>query len=137
MKFSTKEEALELVTTRLSKNTTDTKWYHVFKERTIEKPFGWVFFYEVIISCGGSVSSGSAQKIRTVIVNKHSHQVIGNSIDQPIETTIKLYETLLAESKAVAEGWCLTFNPRGRKNSALMQLAEKATKAGFFEISKQ
>jgi hypothetical protein len=135
MKLATKEEALELVTTRLSKHATDTKWYHIFKERTIEKPFGWVFFYEVIISCGGSVSSGSAQVMRPAIINKHSQQVIGNSIDQPVATTIKQYEELLAKSKAIAEGWCLTFNPRGRQSSALKQLAEKSEKAGFYDIT--
>jgi hypothetical protein len=51
-------------------------------------------------------SSEEVQTIRPAIVNKRSQQVIGNSIDQPIETTIKRYEELLEESKAIAEGWC-------------------------------
>jgi hypothetical protein len=134
MKVSTQEEALELVTMRLNKNTTDTRWFHVFKERTIEKPFGWVFFYEVIISCGGSVSSGSEQKIRPVIVNKYSQQVIGNSLNQSVENITKLYEELLAESKGIAEGWCRTLNPKNAKDASLKNLAEKSAKAGFFEI---
>jgi hypothetical protein len=135
MNLSAKEEALELVATRLSMNATDTRRFHILAERTIEKPFGWVFFYEVVTSGNGDVSPESAQMIRPAIVNKHSQQVIGNSIDQPVETTIKLYEKLLAESKAAAEGWCLTLNPRDRKASALKKLAEKAKKAGFYEIS--
>jgi hypothetical protein len=73
--------------------------------------------------------------MRPAIINKHSQQVIGNSIDQPVATTIKQYEELLAKSKAIAEGWCLTFNPRGRQSSALKQLAEKSEKAGFYDIT--
>jgi len=134
MKVFTKEEALELVTSRLSRNATDTRRFHVLKDRTLEKFSCWVFFYEVVTSGDGNVSSEPTQIIRPAIINKHSQQVIGNSIDQPIEAIIKLYEDLLAESKAVAESWCLTLNPRGKQVSALKQLAEKAKKAGFYEI---
>jgi hypothetical protein len=134
MSLSTKEQALDLVISRLNNHATDTRRFHILTERTIEKSFGWVFLYEVVTSYSGNTSE-SAQVIRPAIVNKHSRQLIGNSIDQPVETTIKLYEKLLAESKAAAEGWCLTLNPRDRKTSALKKLAEKSKKAGFYEIS--
>ena len=137
MIVSTKEEALELVTSRLSKNATGSRRFHILKERTIEKFFGWVFFYEVVTSGDVNVSLEPSQIIRPAIINKHSQQVIGNSIDQPIEAIIKLYEILLTESKAAAEGWCLTLNPRGKQVSALKQLADKAKKAGFYEIAEK
>jgi hypothetical protein len=130
----THHEALALATTRLNHHATDTRRFHILQERTLEKSFGWVFFYEIVTSANGNTSE-PAQVIRPVIVNKHSQQVIGNSLDQPIETTIKLYEKLLADSKAIAEGWCLTLNPRDRKTSAFKKLAEKTKKAGFYEIS--
>jgi len=132
--FPTKEAAFELATTRLNNHATDTRQFHILTERTIEKSFGWVFVYEVK-TAGNENTSEPAQLIRPAIVNKHSQQVIGNLIDQPIETTIKLYEKLLAESKAIAESWCLTFSPEVVKDSALKQLAEKAKKAGFYEIT--
>jgi hypothetical protein len=121
MKVSTKEEALELATTRLRRNATETRRFNIIEERTIEKPFGWVFFYEVVTS-GNENTAEPAQVIRPVIVNKNSQQVIGNSIDQPVEATTKLYERLLAESKAAAEGWCLTLNPHNKKSSVLKRL---------------
>jgi hypothetical protein len=132
--FPTKEAAFELATTRLNNHATDTRQFHILTERTIEKSFGWVFVYEVK-TAGNENTSESAQLIRPVIVNKHSQQVIGNSIDQSVDTTIKEYEKLLAESKDIAEGWCLTLNPRDGKTSALKELAGKAKKAGFYEIS--
>ncbi len=135
MTISTKEEAHELLVSRLNKNATDTRWFSVLKERTVEKPFGWVFFYEVIVSCGGSVSSGPARRARLAIINKFSRQVIGNSSDQTIENVIQTYEKLLAESKNIAEGWCLTLNLKGTESSALKTLAEKAAQTGFYEIS--
>ncbi len=135
MTISTKEEALDLLVSRLNKNTTDTRWFSVLKERTIEKPFGWVFFYEVIVSCGGSVSSGPARRTRPAIINKFSSQVIGNSSDQPVENVVQIYEKLLAERKSIAEGWCLALNPKNVKSAALKALVEKAAQAGFHEIS--
>lgn len=134
MHIPTKKAALELATSRLNNHATDARRFHILSERTVEKTFGWVFFYEVM-TAGNVNTSISTQVIRPAIVNKHSHQVIGNSTDQQVETIIKLYEKLLAESKAVAEGWCLTLNPDGRKTSALKKLAEKAKKTGFYEIS--
>jgi hypothetical protein len=137
VKISTKEEALELATTRLNTHATDTRRFHILTECTLEKSFGWVFFYEVVTFGDGKISSESAQVIRSAIVNKHSQQVIGNSIDQPVETTIKLYEKLPPDSKAAAEGWCLTLNPHNKRSSVLKKLAEKAKKAGFYEISEK
>jgi len=135
MTISSREEAHELLVSRLNKNATDTRWFSVLKERTIEKPFGRVFLYEVIVSCGGSVSSGPARKIRLAIINKFSSQVIGNSSDQPVESIVQTYEKLLAERKSIAENWCLILNPKDTKSTALKTLAEKAAQAGFYEIS--
>lgn len=54
-----------------------------------------------------------------------------------VETAIKLYEELLAKSKAIAEGWCLTFNTEDVKDSALKKLAEKRRKLVFSKSSKK
>lgn len=135
MRIVSKDEALSLATSRLNNHATATRQFCIMTERTIEKSFGWVFVYEVKTSGSGN-STESAEAIRPAIVNKHSQQVIGNSIDQPIETAIKAYEKLLAESKTIAEGWCLTFDHRDGKTAVLKELAEKARKAGFYEIAE-
>jgi hypothetical protein len=132
MKVLIKEEAEELVSKRLSKNATAERQLNILTERTLEKPFGWIFFYEIITT--SKRNSETSQNIRPLIINKHSAQVIGNSTEQPIESIIKLYEDLLSKRKAIAEGWCLTFDPAARQSSALKKLAEKAKKAGFYEI---
>jgi hypothetical protein len=132
MKILIKEEAVELASKRLSKNATAEKQFNILTARTLEKPFGWIFFYEIITT--NERYSETSQNIRPLIINRHSAQVIGNSTEQPIESIIKLYEDLLSQSKAIAEGWCLTFDPAARQGLAFKKLAEKAKKAGFYEI---
>jgi hypothetical protein len=135
MKILVKEEAEELASKRLSKNATAEKQFNILTERTLEKPFGWIFFYEIITTSKGN--SETSQNISPLIINRHSAQVIGNSTDQPIESIIKLYEDLLSQSKRIAEGWCLTFDPAARQSLAFKKLAEKAKKAGFYEITDE
>jgi hypothetical protein len=124
MKILVKEEAEVLASKRLSKNANAEKQFSILMERTLEKPFGWIFFYETIRT--SNRNSETSQKNRPLIINKHSTQVIGNSTDQPIESIIKLYEDLLSQGKAIAEGWCLTFDLAARQGVALKKLAVKA-----------
>lgn len=96
-----------------------------------------VFNFSLCLRAKKGFSTKSAQIIIPIHINKHSQQVIGNSIDRPIESIIKLYGNLLAESKAIAKGWCLTFTQGNVKNSALKKLVEKTKKVGFYEISEK
>src|SRR5882757_5970607 len=41
-----KSEALELVSKQLEQKSSDDVRYVVVEESTIEKPFGWIFFYQ-------------------------------------------------------------------------------------------
>ncbi len=133
MKISSKEEAEILVSNRLNKHATAEKQFKIMTEGTIEKSFGWIFFYEII----SDEVREAPQNIRPLIINKLSGQVIGNSTDKSIESILKLYEELLSKRKAIAEGWCLTFDPRARQSSPLKKLAEKAMNSGFYEITDE
>jgi hypothetical protein len=136
MEVMNKKETEELALRRLTRNATGDRQFQLFPDRTVEKPFGWVLFY-VVRNNKSADSSISTEKLRVIIINKHSGQVIGNSTQQPVDTIIKLYQDMLAESKEIAEDWCLTFSLGRKKKSRLKKLEEKAIAAGFYEILEE
>lgn len=129
----TREEAKKLLLARL-KDQQDGR--SIAEERTIERPFGWVFF---LLAPGSSATRGAKPVIEgPVIVNKYVEQVIASSTEYAPERFVEIYEKLLAESRASGEGWCLTLSlpvPRGRFR--WRRLAERAREAGFYEIRSQ
>jgi hypothetical protein len=106
----------------------------VAEDRTVERPFGWLFF--LVQSAAGALSQAEETRYRLIIVNKHVEQVIESSIDYTPERLIEVYEKLLATSHARGPQWCLTMPLPfpwklffGRE-----RLAAKAKELGLYEI---
>src|SRR5918995_1447554 len=128
----TREEARRLVLTRL-KARQDAQEHFVEEDRTVERPFGWLFF----VAVPGSRATAQAETIthRLIIVNKHVEQLIESSIDYTPERFIEVYETLLAKSQATQENWCLTVSfPLPWRTFGSRRLAKKARELGLYEI---
>jgi len=100
----TREEAQQLVLTRMNARQ-DARGHFVEEVRTVERPFGWLFF----VAVPGSTATAQVETVyhRLIIVNKHVEQVIESSIDYTPERFIEIYETLLAKSQGQGENWCL------------------------------
>ncbi|HZA55707.1 MAG TPA: hypothetical protein VE616_15775 [Candidatus Udaeobacter sp.] len=73
-----REEAQQLLLARL-KARQDDRGHFVEEDRTIERPFGWVFF----VAAREFRATAPAETVfhRLIIVNKHVEQVIESSID--------------------------------------------------------
>jgi hypothetical protein len=128
----TKEEAQQLVLNRL-KLRHEGPNYCFEEHRTVERPFGWLFF--VAVSGSGATRQGETGSHRLIIVNKHVEQVIESSNDYTPQRFIEIYETLLAESQARGEDWCLTMSfPFPWKYFGRQRLAKKAKDMGLSEI---
>ena len=126
----TREEARRLVLTRL-KARQDAQEHFVEEDRTVERPFGWLFF----VAVPGSSATAQAVTHRLIIVNKHVVQVIESSIDYTPERLIEVYETLLAKSQATQENWCLTVSfPLPWRTFGSRRFAKKAKELGLYEI---
>ena len=105
----TREEARQLVLTRL-KARQDAQEHFVEEDRTVERPFGWLFF----VAVPGSSATAQAETIsyRLIIVNKHVEQLIESSIDYTPERFIEVYETLLPKVKQHKKTGLLRFHFR-------------------------
>jgi hypothetical protein len=128
----TREEAQQLVLTRL-KAGKDSRDLFIVDARTVERPFGWLFF----VAVPGSSAAAQAESIshRLILVNKHVEQVIESSIAYTPERFIEVYETLMAKSRANGEDWCLTVSfPLLWKSFRRGRLAKKAKEMGLYEI---
>jgi len=138
-KILTKEDAEKLVVEKLDKRAIAENIFSILKDQTIEKPFGWVFFYAETAKNIGDDTKKQPTDIHAIIINKYSHQVVANSTSQPVERIISLYEKLLIRSKAIGEGWCLSLTiplpPILKHKSDREKFKEKAIKDGFYEIS--
>jgi hypothetical protein len=127
-----KEEAKQLVLARLGERQ-DARDFFIAEERTIERPFGWVFFLEVPES-GPPHDSGTMLR-GPIIVNKYVGQIIASSTAYPLERFIEIYEELLAQSQASEGDWCLTLSfPLPWRGFRRRRLTKKAKEAGFYEI---
>jgi len=128
----TRDEAQQLVITRL-KARQDGRDHFVEEDRTVERPFGWLFFMVV----PESSATAQAERIshRLIIVNKHVEQVIESSIDYTPQRFVEIYETLLAKSQASGEDWCLSGAfPLPWRAFGRRRVAEKAKELGLYEI---
>jgi len=125
----TTEEAQQLILTRI-KARQDAQTFLIVNDRTIERPFGWLFF----VAVSGSNTTSTETTHRLIIVNKHVEQVIESSIEYAPERLIDIYEALLAESQASGKNWCLTMLPLPWGRSERARLAKKANELGLREI---
>jgi len=128
----TREEAQQLVLTRMNARQ-DARGHFVEEVRTVERPFGWLFF----VAVPGSTATAQVETVyhRLIIVNKHVEQVIESSIDYTPERFIEIYETLLAKSQGQGENWCLAISfPFPWKRSVRERLGSKAKEMGIYEI---
>jgi hypothetical protein len=127
----TREEAQQLIFTRIKAHR-DAGDFFIVEHRTVERPFGWLFFVAV---AGSSVTVQREISHRLIIVNKHVEQVIESSIDYTSQRFIKVYENLLGESHARGEDWCLTMShPFPWKHFSRQRLVKKAKEMGLHEI---
>jgi len=102
------------------------------ERRTVERAFGWLFFVALVEP--DTVQPG-VLSYRSIIVNKHSNQVIGSSTEYTPERFIDIYERLLAKSQAEGQNWCLTMSlPFPWKRSGRQPLATKAKEMGLYEL---
>jgi hypothetical protein len=128
----TREEAQQLLLKRL-KDRQDAGDQFVDDHRTVERPFGWLFF--VGVSGFSPTRQGETVSHRLIIVNKHVEQVIESSIDYTPQQFIEIYETLLAKSQVQAQNWCLSMSfPFPWKRSGRECLSSKAKEMGLYEI---
>ena len=128
----TREVAQQLVLTRL-KARQDARDLFIVEDGTIERPFGWLFFFAV--SCSSATAPPGAASYRLIIVNKHVEQVIESSIEYTPERFIEIYETLLAKSQASREDWCQTISfPLPWRGFRRRRLAKTAEEMGLHEI---
>ena len=127
----TREEAQQLVLARLNKK--NRRDLSILEDRTVERPFGWLFF----VATAGTDTSPQSETIsqRLIVVNKYVEQVVESSVDYTPERFIKIYESLLAKSRASSENWCLTGSfPLPWRGFARRRLAKKAREMGLYEI---
>ena len=128
----TREEAEQLVLTRL-KDRQDARELVIVEDRTVARPFGWLF----LVAVPGSSATAQAETVshRLIIVNKHVEQVIESSIDYSPQRFIEIYETLLAKHRTSGEDWCLTVSfPLPWKAFGRRRRAKKAKETGLYEI---
>jgi hypothetical protein len=92
----TREEAHQLVLKRLEPRPDGLNQF-IEEHRTVERPFGWLFFVALV---GSNTAQLAVLSHRLIIVNKHSSQVIESSIEYTPERFINIYENLLAKSHA-------------------------------------
>lgn len=128
----TREEAQQLLLERL-KIQADGLDQFISEDRVVERSFGWLFF--VAIATSKTAAQPGALPYRLIIVNKHSNQIIGSSIEYTPERFIDIYENLLAKNQAQGQNWCLSMSsPFPWKRSGRERLATKAKDMGLYEL---
>ncbi len=128
----TKEQAEQSVLVRLG-SAKEHNRISIQQDRTVERPFGWVFFFAIDDS--RPADEAQTKFPRQVIVNKYPTQIVASSIEHSPEDFIKIYEELLAQSKAHAEEWCLTVSaPKLWRRWWKRRVGRKAADSGLYEI---
>lgn len=128
----TKEQAERLAIVQLAAAAGHQR-ISIQHDRTVERPFGWVFFV-AIDDCSPTANS-QAKVPPAVIVNKYSEQIVASSIVHKPERLIERYEKLLAENQARSENWCLTVSvPFPWRRWWKGSVEQNANEAGFYEI---
>lgn len=92
----TKQEALEIVSKRLQQMSTFVDPFVVVEKSTIEKPFGWVFFYNSKRFVETGESRYRLAGNGPIIVNKHNGSVEFFGSAKPPQDIVMEYEQKLA-----------------------------------------
>ncbi|HLN86666.1 MAG TPA: hypothetical protein VK200_09380 [Candidatus Limnocylindrales bacterium] len=102
-------------------------------DRTIERPFGWLFF---LTSSNAAASSRVPSNFpRQVIVNRYSSQIVASSIEYTPEQFIKIYEELLAQHEAHEDKLRLTTSsPTQWKQWWDRRVARQAAQSGLYQL---
>jgi hypothetical protein len=95
----TKTEALEIVSKRLHQMSTSVDPFIVVKASTIERPFGWVFFYNSKRFLDTGESRYRLAGNGPVIVNKQNGSVEFFGAGKPPQEIVAEYEQKLAGGK--------------------------------------
>ena len=92
----TQTEALEIISKKLQQMSTSADPFVVVEKNTVEKPFGWVFFY----NSKRYVETGEFRYRLAgngpVIVNKHNGSVEFFGTNKPPQEIVEEYEKKLA-----------------------------------------
>jgi hypothetical protein len=94
----TKVEALELVSNELRRMSSSGDLFVVVEEHTIDKPFGWVFFYESKKFLETGMFRDRLVGNGPVIINKSSGSMTFYGSGSPPEEIIGEYEKGLSAS---------------------------------------
>ncbi len=97
----TKEQALELVSEKLRQMSPKDDLFVVADQRTIAKPYGWVFFYNSKTFLEKGINSYRLAGNGPVIVNKHKGSIEFFGTNKPPEELMKDYERKLTGGSAV------------------------------------
>jgi hypothetical protein len=92
----TRAEAIDIVSKRLQQKSTPDDPFVVVEENTIEKPFGWVFFYNSKRFVETGEFSSQLAGNGPVIVNKHDGSVEFFGTPKPTQEIVAEYEQKLA-----------------------------------------
>jgi hypothetical protein len=87
----TREEAQQLLLNRL-KDRQDGHDHFVDENRTLERPFGWLFFV-----AESTTAQAETLSHRMIIVNKHVEQVIESSIDYTPQQFIEIIRDAIGQ----------------------------------------
>jgi len=88
----TKEQALEIVSTKLHQMSSSDDPFMIVEADTIERPFGWVFFYNSKKFIETGLLKYRLAGNGPVIVNKTTRTVEFYGTNKPVEELIKGYE---------------------------------------------
>ena len=94
-----KTEALEIVTKKLQQMSASADPFVLVEKSTIEKPFGWVFFYNAKRFVETGESRYRLAGNGPVIVNKHNGSVEFFGSAKPPQEIVAEYEQKLAGGK--------------------------------------
>jgi len=92
----TKTEAIEIVSKRLQQMSTSADPFVVVEKSTIEKPFGWVFFYNSKTFLEKGINSYRLAGNGPIIVNKATGTVEFFGTNKPPLEIVEEYERTLA-----------------------------------------
>jgi Immunity protein 35 len=92
----TKSEAFELVSERLRQMGAPDNPFAVVEKSTIERPFGWVFFYNSQKYIETGVFRYRLAGNGPIIVNKNTQEIELCGANKPVQELIDDYERRLA-----------------------------------------
>ena len=96
----TKAEALDLVSEKLRQMSASDNAFAVVEKSTIERPFGWVFFYNSQKYIETGVFRYRLAGNGPIIVNKNTQTIELCGANKPVQELIDDYERRLTEKVA-------------------------------------